>query len=150
MHRPKCAKVCWSSVSWPSSVRRDLSFRHHRPVERQPVAGGRRYRLSLCSTGLKNMELLSYQWVESNSGPPRKYYQLTDKGRQFSPNSTRPGRNWHMQLLSTRNTLKPWNNEQGYYRPILADRYSRWKNLHTRKLDQATNHIRRETGCRWR
>ena len=32
---------------------------------------------------LKNMELLSYQWVESNSGPPRKYYQLTDKGRQF-------------------------------------------------------------------
>jgi PadR family transcriptional regulator PadR len=32
---------------------------------------------------LKNMELLSYQWVESNSGPPRKYYQLTEKGRQF-------------------------------------------------------------------
>lgn len=32
---------------------------------------------------LKNMELLSYQWVESNSGPPRKYYQLTEKGRLF-------------------------------------------------------------------
>lgn len=32
---------------------------------------------------LKTMELLNYKWVESNSGPPRKYYQLTDKGRQF-------------------------------------------------------------------
>lgn len=32
---------------------------------------------------LKNMELLSYKWVESTSGPPRKYYQLTDKGRLF-------------------------------------------------------------------
>ncbi len=32
---------------------------------------------------LKTMELLSYKWVESNSGPPRKYYQLTDKGKLF-------------------------------------------------------------------
>lgn len=32
---------------------------------------------------LKTMELLSYKWVESSSGPPRKYYQLTDKGQQF-------------------------------------------------------------------
>ncbi|HMU70143.1 MAG TPA: PadR family transcriptional regulator [Chitinophagales bacterium] len=32
---------------------------------------------------LKTMELLSYKWVESNSGPPRKYYQLTDTGRKF-------------------------------------------------------------------
>ncbi len=30
---------------------------------------------------LKNEEYLSYTWVESTSGPPRKYYQLTDKGR---------------------------------------------------------------------
>ena len=32
---------------------------------------------------LKTMGLLSYNWVESNSGPPRKYYQLTDTGREF-------------------------------------------------------------------
>ena len=32
---------------------------------------------------LKTMELLSYQWVESNAGPPRKYYRLTEKGKIF-------------------------------------------------------------------
>jgi PadR family transcriptional regulator PadR len=34
-------------------------------------------------TRLKNAELLSYRWEESTSGPPRKYYQLTDKGKKF-------------------------------------------------------------------
>jgi PadR family transcriptional regulator PadR len=32
-------------------------------------------------TRLKNNGLLSYQWLESTSGPPRKYYQLTDSGK---------------------------------------------------------------------
>ncbi len=32
-------------------------------------------------TRLKNNGLLSYQWLESTSGPPRKYYQLTDTGK---------------------------------------------------------------------
>ena len=32
---------------------------------------------------LKNMELLTYQWIESNQGPPRKYYELTPKGEDF-------------------------------------------------------------------
>jgi PadR family transcriptional regulator, regulatory protein PadR len=31
-------------------------------------------------TRLKNNGLLSYQWVESTSGPPRKYYILTESG----------------------------------------------------------------------
>lgn len=31
-------------------------------------------------TRLKNNGLLSYNWVESSSGPPRKYYELTDEG----------------------------------------------------------------------
>lgn len=31
-------------------------------------------------TRLKNNGLLSYNWVESTSGPPRKYYQLTPAG----------------------------------------------------------------------
>lgn len=31
---------------------------------------------------LKNLGLLSYRWEESPQGPPRKYYMLTDKGRE--------------------------------------------------------------------
>ena len=34
-------------------------------------------------TRLKNMDLLSYRWEESPSGPPRKYYQLTSAGKDF-------------------------------------------------------------------
>jgi len=34
-------------------------------------------------TRLKNMNLLTYQWIESNQGPPRKYYELTSEGEQF-------------------------------------------------------------------
>ena len=34
-------------------------------------------------TRLKNSGLLEYKWVESKSGPPRKYYKLTDKGIKF-------------------------------------------------------------------
>lgn len=34
-------------------------------------------------TRLKNDGLLSYEWQESTSGPPRKYYSLTPVGRQF-------------------------------------------------------------------
>jgi PadR family transcriptional regulator, regulatory protein PadR len=31
-------------------------------------------------TRLKNEELLTYRWEESSSGPPRKYYSISDKG----------------------------------------------------------------------
>ena len=34
-------------------------------------------------TRLKNADLLTYRWVESSSGPPRKYFSLTEKGEQF-------------------------------------------------------------------
>ncbi|MFJ1378118.1 MULTISPECIES: PadR family transcriptional regulator [Capnocytophaga] len=34
-------------------------------------------------TRLKNENLLDYNWKESNSGPPRKYYVLTDNGTAF-------------------------------------------------------------------
>ncbi len=34
-------------------------------------------------TRLKNAGLLSYRWEESSSGPPRKYYDLTETGRLF-------------------------------------------------------------------
>ncbi|MBI3133797.1 MAG: PadR family transcriptional regulator [Bacteroidetes bacterium] len=34
-------------------------------------------------TRLKNDGLLKYNWVESSSGPPRKYYALTEDGTNF-------------------------------------------------------------------
>jgi len=34
-------------------------------------------------TRLKNDGLLSYRWEESTSGPPRKYYGLTEIGKKF-------------------------------------------------------------------
>jgi PadR family transcriptional regulator, regulatory protein PadR len=34
-------------------------------------------------TRLKNVGLLSYRWEESTSGPPRKYYTLTETGKLF-------------------------------------------------------------------
>ncbi|MBD1429109.1 MULTISPECIES: PadR family transcriptional regulator [Sphingobacterium] len=33
-------------------------------------------------TRLKNNGLLSYNWQESTSGPPRKYYQITHEGNE--------------------------------------------------------------------
>ena len=33
-------------------------------------------------TRLKNQDLLAYRWEESNQGPPRKYYTITEKGEQ--------------------------------------------------------------------
>lgn len=33
-------------------------------------------------TRQKNAGLLTYRWEESSQGPPRKYYSLTDKGRE--------------------------------------------------------------------
>ena len=34
-------------------------------------------------TRLKNAGLLAYRWEESTQGPPRKYYELTESGRNF-------------------------------------------------------------------
>lgn len=34
-------------------------------------------------TRLKNAGLLSYRWVESSGGPPRKYFSLTEQGIAF-------------------------------------------------------------------
>lgn len=34
-------------------------------------------------TRLKNGGLLDYNWVESKSGPPRKYYKLTEIGKTY-------------------------------------------------------------------
>ncbi len=34
-------------------------------------------------TRLKNAHLLTYRWEESTSGPPRKYYAITQEGKTF-------------------------------------------------------------------
>lgn len=34
-------------------------------------------------TRQKNAGLLSYRWEESQQGPPRKYYELTETGRDY-------------------------------------------------------------------
>ncbi len=33
-------------------------------------------------TRQKNQGFLNYRWVESTQGPPRKYYTLTEKGKE--------------------------------------------------------------------
>jgi len=49
-------------------------------------------------TRLRKAGLVEYKWVESNAGPPRKYYTLTGKGAEFlkSLDST-----WHELVDST-------------------------------------------------
>lgn len=32
---------------------------------------------------LKSAELVTYRWVESEAGPPRKYYLITEEGKNF-------------------------------------------------------------------
>ncbi len=34
-------------------------------------------------TRLKNAGMVSYRWEESSSGPPRKYFNLTESGQAF-------------------------------------------------------------------
>lgn len=34
-------------------------------------------------TRLRKAELVDYKWIESNSGPPRKYYTITEDGIAF-------------------------------------------------------------------
>jgi PadR family transcriptional regulator len=61
-------------------------------------------------TRLKNDGLLSYRWEESTSGPPRKYYSLTETGRKVMESLLD---NWK-QLSDSVNSLinyKSNNNE---------------------------------------
>ena len=37
-------------------------------------------------TRLRKAGLVEYKWVESTSGPPRKYYTLTEEGQKFLDN----------------------------------------------------------------
>ncbi len=59
-------------------------------------------------TRLKNAGLLEYKWVESKSGPPRKYYKLTLVGENFLNGLTET---WHdlvhsTEIIRTKTTTK--------------------------------------------
>ena len=53
-------------------------------------------------TRLKNEGLLTYRWEESTQGPPRKYYEITDKGKLFLEELE----NSWSQLVEAVNTIK--------------------------------------------
>jgi PadR family transcriptional regulator PadR len=61
-------------------------------------------------TRLKNAGLLNYRWEESTSGPPRKYYGLTETGKLFLKelNTT-----WEELINAVKliTTTKPTENE---------------------------------------
>ena len=50
-------------------------------------------------TRLRKSGLVEYKWVESNSGPPRKYYKLTGEGTSFLKSL---GSTWNDLVKSTK------------------------------------------------
>lgn len=62
------------SEAYPSEIIEELK------QARMIVVEGTLYPLL---TRLKNSGLLTYRWEESKSGPPRKYYRLTETGEHF-------------------------------------------------------------------
>lgn len=59
-------------------------------------------------TRLKNDGLLNYRWEESTSGPPRKYFTLTEEGTVFLDELKK---SW-VNLKNAVNQLTKGNNEQ--------------------------------------
>jgi PadR family transcriptional regulator PadR len=54
-------------------------------------------------TRLRKAGLVDYKWVESKSGPPRKYYTLTGDGKEFL---TQLDLTWDELLASTNQIIK--------------------------------------------
>ena len=59
-------------------------------------------------TRLKNAGLLGYEWKESTSGPPRKYYHLTKGGEEFKDALLS---SWQDLVLAVESTTKKISNE---------------------------------------
>lgn len=57
---------------------------------------------------LKKDGYLTYNWVESNSGPPRKYYEITPKGEELRQELTK---SWS-SLAQTVNFSNPINTSE--------------------------------------
>ncbi len=58
-------------------------------------------------TRLKNAGILSYNWKESTSGPPRKYYNLTDTGQEFLASLMNA---WQQLVLAVNDSTKHLQN----------------------------------------
>ena len=74
-------------------------------------------------TRLKNTGLLTYRWEESTSGPPRKYYVLTETGSMFIKELDKTWSNLVSavnQVIST----KPTSNAVSYTHLTLPTIYS--------------------------
>ena len=52
-------------------------------------------------TRLRKAGLVEYKWVESKSGPPRKYFRLTEEGVSFLSDLDKT---WH-ELISSTNKI---------------------------------------------
>ncbi|KYG76634.1 PadR family transcriptional regulator [Roseivirga echinicomitans] len=57
-------------------------------------------------TRLRKAGLLEYKWVESNSGPPRKYYTITEEGKEFKNSLS----NTWLQLVESASQIITKNN----------------------------------------
>jgi PadR family transcriptional regulator, regulatory protein PadR len=55
-------------------------------------------------TRLKNDGLLDYSWRESTNGPPRKYFKVSDLGKQFLEGLTN---SWQQLVQSVNQTIVP-------------------------------------------
>jgi len=60
-------------------------------------------------TRLRKAGLVDYKWVESNSGPPRKYYTITEEGSTFLNNL---GYTWEELMQSTNQIISDKNNNK--------------------------------------
>ncbi len=61
-------------------------------------------------TRLKNEGQVIYSWRESNAGPPRKYFTITDEGRQFLQELSE---SWQQLVQSVGQTLSQLESEAG-------------------------------------
>ena len=84
MYDLRCAKECWNTAFLLLLHKRAvICFGYHSKIERSPAHCSRRDALSAAYPAEKTNDLLSYEWVESTQGPPRKYYSLTPQGETF-------------------------------------------------------------------
>jgi PadR family transcriptional regulator PadR len=61
---------------------------------------------------LKDASLLQYHWKESKSGPPRKYYSITDEGKSFLENLKETWNHLNHAVNLSQTQLKHTENEQ--------------------------------------
>ncbi len=60
-------------------------------------------------TRLRKAGLVDYKWVESTSGPPRKYYTLTENGSEFLSGLNQT---WEELVISTQSIISVNHNSE--------------------------------------